>query len=267
MTAKYHVELKLRNAGLLQALADRFPPEDPRQKFANFRRAADEIGIQYYLLLRYLGCGLSPYRKKGSGNTLSVSAEKICMFLDRDAEELFPKKLYERLIERTIQGTVDADRIISLAEARSQRLLPASAIDLEKNVLLEEAMDKAVKTLSPREEEVIRRLYGLGGNRPESRGEIALSWNCTRTNVNRYWNRALRKLRHPTRRNLHSPDRGACALCGVVPQELMHLVKVTKTRSFYICESSSCRIKAAKIIWNARRDARLFKRWGSGKNS
>ena len=70
--------------------------------------------------------------------------------------------------------------------------------------LLRETMEKLLLRLSPREQEVIRRRYGLDGE-PETLEMIGKALNITRERVRQIENKAIRRLRHPVNARLLQP--------------------------------------------------------------
>jgi len=65
--------------------------------------------------------------------------------------------------------------------------------------LLQERVRAVVDTLPPREAQVIRLRYGLDGSAPLTLEEIAHKFGLTRERIRQIENKALRRLRHPSR--------------------------------------------------------------------
>lgn len=61
------------------------------------------------------------------------------------------------------------------------------------------AIDQAISTLTPREEEVLRMRFGLDGGSEHRLDEVAKHFDLTRERIRQIEARALRKLRHPSR--------------------------------------------------------------------
>ena len=66
---------------------------------------------------------------------------------------------------------------------------------------LAEDIDAVLKTLAPREEEVIRLRFGLRDGRCHTLEEVGSQFNVTRERIRQIEAKALRKLRHPVRSN------------------------------------------------------------------
>jgi RNA polymerase primary sigma factor len=67
--------------------------------------------------------------------------------------------------------------------------------------MLQEQMNKVLSTLTAREERVIRLRFGLGDGQPRTLEEVGNIFNVTRERIRQIEAQALRKLKHPSRRN------------------------------------------------------------------
>jgi len=65
--------------------------------------------------------------------------------------------------------------------------------------LLREQLTDVLKTLTPREESVLRMRFGLGDGRPLTLEEVGREFKVTRERIRQIESKALRKLRHPSR--------------------------------------------------------------------
>lgn len=68
----------------------------------------------------------------------------------------------------------------------------------EKSMLREQLLI-VLNTLTPRENEVLRKRYGLEDNKPKTLEEVGREFNVTRERIRQIEAKALRKLRHPNR--------------------------------------------------------------------
>jgi len=67
--------------------------------------------------------------------------------------------------------------------------------------LMQEQVEKVLKTLTEREEKVLRLRFGIGGSEfPRTLEEVGTIFNVTRERVRQIETKALNKLRHPSRR-------------------------------------------------------------------
>ena len=66
-------------------------------------------------------------------------------------------------------------------------------------VLLKEQLVEVLKTLTPREEKVLKLRFGLDDGRQRTLEEVGKEFNVTRERIRQIEAKALRKLRHPSR--------------------------------------------------------------------
>ena len=67
--------------------------------------------------------------------------------------------------------------------------------------LLREQLEKAMASLTPREEKVLRLRFGFEDGRPHTLEEVGKKFNVTRERVRQIESKALRRLRHPSSEN------------------------------------------------------------------
>jgi RNA polymerase primary sigma factor len=75
-------------------------------------------------------------------------------------------------------------------------LSPAEAVI---SVNLKDLTQKVLKTLTPREEKVLKMRFGVGDGSEHTLEEVGRSFNVTRERIRQIESKALRKLRHPSR--------------------------------------------------------------------
>ena len=76
----------------------------------------------------------------------------------------------------------------------------ANPYDATTRILLKEQLDDVLKTLNEREEMVLRYRYGLDDGSQKTLEEVGKIFNVTRERIRQIEVKALRKLRHPSRR-------------------------------------------------------------------
>jgi len=76
----------------------------------------------------------------------------------------------------------------------------ASPVDAVINLNLSEQTRKALATLTPREEKVLRMRFGIGEKADHTLEEVGQDFSVTRERIRQIEAKALRKLRHPSRR-------------------------------------------------------------------
>jgi RNA polymerase primary sigma factor len=74
-----------------------------------------------------------------------------------------------------------------------------SPIDAVIVANLKEQTRRTLKTLTPREEQVLRMRFGVGDGSEHTLEEVGKSFNVTRERIRQIESKALRKLRHPSR--------------------------------------------------------------------
>ena len=67
------------------------------------------------------------------------------------------------------------------------------------NLNLKEQTDDVLKTLTPREERVIKMRFGVGDGSEHTLEEVGQNFAVTRERIRQIEAKALRKLRHPSR--------------------------------------------------------------------
>ena len=133
----------------------------------------------------------------GSGSRLGVGVPKALV-------ELRGTPLVVRAARGLVaSGSVDAVVVTaSPAEAdRFAELFPGGRVPAEaaSQTLLKEQLADVLKTLTPREEKVLRLRFGLEDGRPRTLEEVGKEFNVTRERIRQIEAKALRKLRHPSR--------------------------------------------------------------------
>ncbi len=72
-------------------------------------------------------------------------------------------------------------------------------LKLNETIDIDEKINKILSTLTPREENIIRRRYGIGTKFSETLQNIGTYYSVTRERIRQIENKALRKLKHPSR--------------------------------------------------------------------
>ena len=125
------------------------------------------------------------------------SAEEIAVRLDMSVDKV-------REIMRVAQEPVSLETPIGEEEDShlgdfipdDDAPVPAEAAS---QTLLKEQLADVLKTLTPREEKVLRLRFGLEDGRPRTLEEVGKEFNVTRERIRQIEAKALRKLRHPSR--------------------------------------------------------------------
>jgi RNA polymerase primary sigma factor len=113
-------------------------------------------------------------------------------------------------VEQVVDTLTSGQRVLSLDatfgdedENSLLEIMPDDRQEPPDTMLLRNSMEKqiedALNTLDDREREVIRLYFGLGGSVEMTLEQIGLQFRLTRERVRQVKEKALRKLRHPTR--------------------------------------------------------------------
>ena len=92
-------------------------------------------------------------------------------------------------------GEEEDSRLVDFIEDNDT---PSPSSQAEAN-MLNDKLKEVLDTLTPRENEVIRRRYGLDDGKPKTLEEVGKEFNVTRERIRQIEAKALRKLRHPSR--------------------------------------------------------------------
>jgi RNA polymerase primary sigma factor len=116
--------------------------------------------------------------------------------------EVSTEKIVE--VSRALQDTISlqtplGDEGLTIEEFISDNDSPTPYSDTERNNVTEQIL-KVLKTLTPREAEIIRRRFGIGFEKDQTLEEVGRQFSITRERVRQIEYRALRKLQHPKRR-------------------------------------------------------------------
>ena len=121
---------------------------------------------------------------------LNIPAERVNKFIDLSAQTL----ALEDLSHETIHSLVDDSALTAWR--------PVIDGDLRSRV------GKVLRTLTPKEREIIVKRFGLEGESEHTLEEVGQSIGVTRERIRQIENKALRRLRHPVRSRLLKPFAG-----------------------------------------------------------
>ena len=136
-------------------------------------------------------------------NEGGVSPENIAEALGESVEMVKDTLAYAQQV-RSLDAPFQEDdqgNLLSVLSDQTQRLPDTEAVENS----VREQIVKVLKTLSPREAEIIRLYFGLEEEEPITLEEIGRRFNLTRERVRQIKEKALNRLRHPKRQVLLEP--------------------------------------------------------------
>jgi RNA polymerase sigma factor (sigma-70 family) len=132
---------------------------------------------------------------------------KISFVVGVELNDLFPEHLYppprtKRPVR--VAFTVDSTKLLPL-NGKLRAGIETQPSHLLSQKEAQSLIAKALLTLNPREQEVVRRRFGFDG-REETLEEIGSSLNVCKDRVRQIEAKAMRKLRHPKRKKFKLID-------------------------------------------------------------
>lgn len=121
-------------------------------------------------------------------------AEEMEMTPDR-VREIF--KIAQEVTSIDAKVGEDEDSILGDFIEDTTQLSP---VDQASRELLKESLEEVFATLSDRESKVLKLRFGLGGSKPMTLEEVGREFGVTRERIRQIEAKALRKLKHPSRR-------------------------------------------------------------------
>jgi len=190
----YNVTIRVKNNKLLKAMR-----QAGYSTVADFSRAC---GIPPGTIGLYLNLKRAAMRYGKQGNAkIDAEAEfrptaiKMAEHLNVSPFDLFPFKFLEGHLEK---NTVERE----YAEEEVQYLMDNSEDNPEQLLLSQDRdaiLSKTLRTLTPREERIIRSRFGLGGVGESTLDDLAKEFGVTKERIRQMESKALRKLKHPKR--------------------------------------------------------------------
>lgn len=173
----------------------------------SWQQIGEESGAGYVSTLELLALKRSPLNH--STGTWSKPARLLAAYFSMEPSDLFPVELYKAMLPlqgRYVERALSTATMLSLAEARQQRLLPERTVgnsmqdveDLVDNDALAKRVEKALATLTPREEIVIKARFGFE-DEEQTLEEVGQVHGVSGNRIRQIGDTALRKLRHPSR--------------------------------------------------------------------
>ena len=141
--------------------------------------------------------------------TINKIKKESRIYLQETGKDASPEILAERLgmevdkikaIQEMNQEPISLETPVGSEEDSELGEKTTSPYEATNRAILREELDAVLKTLSPREEKVLRYRYGLDDSSPKTLEEVGKIFNVTRERIRQIEVKALRKLRHPSRK-------------------------------------------------------------------
>ena len=136
-------------------------------------------------------------RKLGQGRESEPDVEEIAAELDVPAQEILDTMLSARTVRSLDESFEEDDErsLLNILADNNQETPDNDVLQTSARTQLEEVLD----SLDERELRIIRLYFGLDGNEALTLEEIGDMMNLTRERIRQLKERALSKLRHPSR--------------------------------------------------------------------
>lgn len=146
-------------------------------------------------------------------NRIDKTARELNLTLGRDATDAEIASKLSLDIRKVKEAKKYAETVVSLDSPVSEEedgrigdFIPdetsPSPEDVVTALMLREAINKALSTLTPKEAEIISLRFGIGYDRPYTLEEVGEKFKVTRERIRQIESKGLRKLRFPQRLNL-----------------------------------------------------------------
>jgi RNA polymerase sigma factor (sigma-70 family) len=175
------------------------------------REACEASGVPVGVWYQYEALTCSPISPRT--RTWKPTADALALFLDREPEFFWPDAVLA-IVSPLVVTELDAGDQRPELVAVQMRETPLLADEVMSQAELQEGLRRAMRKLSPREENILRRRFGIGSGDGETLHEIGDKWGISSTQVGSIESRALAKLRrelqaHPISEgnaNVHAID-------------------------------------------------------------
>ena len=184
ITKDYRVTVKVRNARIINALAERGEVVG--------QIAATKIGVSYAKLLALSNITLSPVDAEGN---IIPEVLKLCDYLNKMPLELFSVEQIVPLKTNTAELDMSIEEVEMLMLPASERPDPELLL---ANGQFNNAIKYALETLPPREAKVLQLRFGIDCEEHTYEG-LGQIMGISKERVRQIEASALRKLRHPSR--------------------------------------------------------------------
>jgi RNA polymerase primary sigma factor len=148
-------------------------------------------------------------------NRIYKVRKKLWLELEREAtvEEISQEsgiKLHKvkKMIETSLRAPISLSTPVGDNGSLLHEFIPGESEDAEKSLMIsdcKEKIDQVLSTLTPKEEKVIRMRLGIGEKMDYTLEEVGDVFGLTRERIRQIEGKAIRKLKHPSRRERLKP--------------------------------------------------------------
>jgi len=186
---KVAVSVRVRNGHLAEAA----------RQFKTQTAFAEWLEVPAHILSEWLNYS-RPFWCKSEKYNPDIVAAKLELICGAPIQEIFPEEVYAN--KAWLKHSKVAERIADLPVEQllatgAVTALPPAPDDAVMMGELREQIAAALKTLTPRQETVIRRRFGLDGEPPATLEEIGRDLGVNRERIRQTEAKAMRVLRHP----------------------------------------------------------------------
>lgn len=185
----YNLKVKVRNNFLLQRMREK--------GIESVAELCRQTGLNNVQVGKYLNLKAGPYKKMaGTGaatETPTKAVSRLCAFFGCDVEDIFPAEhINSPLVKNVGEVSLESEEVASIVSQNG----PDAALMRED---LDNELNRLVRSLTSREQDVLTRRFGLDGGNPETLADIARKYDRSVTRIREIEQKALRKLRNPRR--------------------------------------------------------------------
>ena len=187
---EYNVKVTVRNNLILQAIKN--------FGYTNLNNFAKASGIGVTGLYSLVNLMEPPIGVKGE---FIKAAQDLMEVLGACPSELWTdEQLTLRLDSNRTERVMSKEALQITLQSNARSLI---GLDYPEQKMAEEDMARVIKdkldSLTPREAKILRLRFGLDGVKEHTCEEVGDLFRCTRTRINQLEQKALHKLRHPSR--------------------------------------------------------------------
>jgi RNA polymerase sigma factor (sigma-70 family) len=186
----FNVTFKVRNNKLLSLM-----------RMFGYETAADlsrASGVAQVNIGLYLNLKKAPL---SSNNKFRPSVVKLAAFFKVLEEDLFPKDFLDKALQKNqVEREYSANEVEYFLEDKGDYNPEVLLEDEEKAERCKEAINSIILlALTPKQQRVLTLRMGLNGNDVKSYADIAKEMNCTTSNIRILEEKAIEKLKIPSR--------------------------------------------------------------------